>query len=153
MVFMPKQKTAFEELGGTYSLFGDYLLSEGNPEDSLTVQCLKAAYGIWGALYRQHLKEHDRDKYHFLLASGELYDHIAKVNLRAEYLFDDTIRSLAEQQGITKQLKTDNYSEWLTKMQSILYQATESVIVFITQEFSTESASTWCYYNSGKEVF
>ena len=60
-------KTIFEEMGGTYTQAGDYLLPDLKlPEEE------QQPIGVWGQRHQRYLKEHRRATYATLLTSGRL---------------------------------------------------------------------------------
>ena len=65
--------------------------------------------------------------YYNLLTSGKLYNYLADVELQAENLFEQTIKSLAEQEQVTEKLKAENMMLWVQKMNNIRNRATEIV--------------------------
>ena len=52
---------------------------------------------------------------------------VADVELQAENLFEQTIKSLAEQEQVTEKLKAENMMLWVQKMNNIRNRATEIV--------------------------
>ena len=50
--------------------------------------------------------------YYNLLTSGKLYNYIADVDKRAQILFNQTVKSLAEQEQVTEKLKAGNMMLW-----------------------------------------
>ena len=65
-------KTIFEEMGGTYTQVGDYLLPDLKlPEEE------QQSIGVWGQRHRRYLKEHRRAAYATLLTSGKLNGYLA----------------------------------------------------------------------------
>lgn len=83
--------------------------------------------GIWGRRYRRWLKEHHRVTYNEMLVSGILSDHVAKVDRQAEEMLDRLIQQMAEQEGITEQLKADDQMAWVGAMNNIKARAEEVV--------------------------
>lgn len=59
------EKSAFEQMGGTYRQEGDYLLPSLTISESISV-------GIWGRRRKQYLKEHRKAFYNDLLLSGKV---------------------------------------------------------------------------------
>lgn len=51
---------------------------------SLIKDVLEITYGKYGTQYRKHLIENDTERYYTLIASGELYDHIAEMDRESE---------------------------------------------------------------------
>ena len=115
-------KTIFEEMGGTYTQVGDYLLPDLKlPEEE------QQPIGVWGQRHWRYLKEHRRATYATLLTSGELNSHLAKIDRQAEELFSRLVKQMAEMEGVTEQLKADNQMEWVGRTNSIRSRAMEIV--------------------------
>ena len=115
-------KTIFEEMGGTYTQVGDYLLPDLKlPEEE------QQPIGVWGQRHRRYLKEHRRATYTALLASGKLNSYLADIDRQAEGMFLRLVKQMAEVEGITEQLKADNQMEWVGRMNNIRNRAMESV--------------------------
>ena len=71
-------KTVFEEMGGTYTQVGDYLLPDLKlPEEE------QQPIGVWGQRHRRYLKEHRRAGYATLLTSGKLNGYLADIDGRS----------------------------------------------------------------------
>ena len=77
--------------------------------------------------HRRYLKSNRRVLYYNLLTSGKLYNYLADVEFQAENLFEQTIKSLAEQEQVTEKLKAENMMLWVQKMNNIRNRATEIV--------------------------
>ena len=67
-------KTIFEQMGGTYTIQGDYCL----PDLALLPE-EKRPIGVWAHRRRQYLKQHHKILYCNLLTSGKLYSYLADV--------------------------------------------------------------------------
>lgn len=116
------EKSLFEQLGGTYSRMGDYLL----PNITLPEQ-EERPIGVWGQRRLQYLKQHRRISYTNLLVSGKLNEHLADITEQAEDMFARLIKQMAEHEGVTEKLKVENQMEWVGKMNNIRNRATEIV--------------------------
>lgn len=114
------EKSTFEQMGGTYRQEGNYLLP------NLTV-LERVSIGIWGQRRRQYLRGHRKALYNALLLSGKLDNHRADINQQAEDMFFQLVKQMAEQEGITEQLKTDSQMEWVGQMNNIRSAAEEIV--------------------------
>ena len=115
-------KTIFEEMGGTYTQVGDYLLPDLKlPEEE------QQPIGVWGQRYQRYLKEHRRATYTALLASGKLNSYLADIDRQAEEMFLRLVKQMAANEGITEQLKADNQMGWVRKMNNIRNRAMEIV--------------------------
>ena len=99
-------KTNFENIGGSYSQQGDYLLPNLTLPDENERQI-----GVWGTSHRRYLKSNHRVIYYNLLTSGKLYNHLAEVDERAKNLFEQTVKSLAEQEQVTDDYYTSRAPE------------------------------------------
>ena len=114
--------TIYDENGGRYEVNGNYLLP------CLTTGSTgKNKIGVWGQRHKRYLKSHHRVLYYNLLTSGKLYNYLTEVDKRAQILFDQTVKSLAEQEQVTEKLKVENMILWVQKMNNILNRATEIV--------------------------
>ncbi len=83
--------------------------------------------GIWGQRHHRYLKEKHRALCDALLLKGELNRHLAEVDRRAEDLFFELVKQVAEKAGITERLKADNQLEWVRQMNAIHNQAEKIV--------------------------
>lgn len=77
--------------------------------------------------HRRYLKSSHRVLYYNLLTSGKLYNYLADVECQAENLFEQIIKSIAEQEKVTEKLKAENMMLWVQKMNNIRNRATEIV--------------------------
>ncbi len=122
-------KSLFEQMGGTYSQQGDYLI----PNITLPKEKNKPI-GIWGQRHLRCLKQHRKVLYINLLTSEKLNSHLAEIDKQAEELYFRLVKQLAESEGITEQLKADNPMEWVGRMGNIESRCREIVnneLVFI----------------------
>lgn len=83
--------------------------------------------GVWGMRHKRYLKSNHRVLYYNLLTSGKLYNYLANVEERAQTLFEQTIKSLTQQEQVTEKLKAENIMLWVQKMNNIRNRATELV--------------------------
>lgn len=96
-------KSLFEQMGGTYSQQGDYLIPNITlPEEETQ------PIGVWGQRHLRYLKQHRKILYTNLLTSGKLNSHLAEIDKQAEELYFRLGKQFAESEGITDQLKADN---------------------------------------------
>lgn len=116
------EKSLFEQLGGTYTQAGDYLLPNLTiPEEE------QKPIGIWGQRHARHLKQHHKILYYNLLTSGKLNAHLAEIDRQAEEMFFWLVKQMAEREGVTEHLKAENQMEWVERMNNIRNRATEIV--------------------------
>ena len=115
-------KTIFEQTGGTYTMQGDFCLPNLTlpPEEERHI-------GVWAHRRRQYLKQHHKILYCNLLTSGKLRSHLADVEKEAQSLFLRLVKEYAKREGVTEQLKAENPTEWVQKMNNIRSRAAETV--------------------------
>ena len=115
-------KSLFEQMGGTYTQCGDYLL----PDFELPPQ-EERPIGIWGQRRREFLKSHHRVQYYNLLIKGMLHTHLADINEQAEQMQATLTAQFAKQEGITEQLKADDMMAWVGAMNNISERVREII--------------------------
>ena len=115
-------KTIFEEMGGTYTQVGDYLLPDLKlPEEE------QQPIGVWGQRHRRYLKEHRRASYATLLTGGKLNGYLVGIDRQAEEMFLRLVKQMATSEGITETLKAADPMEWVGRMNNIRNRAMEIV--------------------------
>lgn len=114
------EKSLFERMGGTYHQEGDYFLPD------LSVPELPAI-GIWGQRRKRYLKEHHQALYTALSLSNKLSSYLLEIDTQAETMFSQMVNQMAEQEGITEQLKAENQMEWVGQMNGIRNRAEEII--------------------------
>ena len=105
-----------------YTMQGDYLL----PNLTLPKQ-ENREIGIWGQRHKRYLLNHHKVRYYNLLTSCKLTDYLAYINEQAENMCQLLVKQLAEQEGVTEQLKAKNLMLWVQKMNNIQNRAREIV--------------------------
>ena len=115
-------ESLFEQLGGTYTRQGDYCLPDVclPPEEERPI-------GIYGQRRLRYLKQHHKILYYNLLTSGKLRSHLADVEEEAQSLFLRLVKEYAEREGVAEQLKAENPTEWVQKMNNIRNRVAETV--------------------------
>ena len=113
-------KSTYETMGGKYQHKGDYLLPNFEVPEHPQV-------GIWGERRRKYLHEHQKALYTAMLLSDTLNAHLEEVDCTATKMYDRLTLQLAEQEGITEQLKATNQMEWVQQMNNIRSRAAEVV--------------------------
>lgn len=116
-----KKNYTDEKIGIDYTLVGDVYLPNLLSVDT------NYPIGIWGQRHKEYLKENHKLRYYNLLTSGKLNSYLHDVNARAKKMYDNLVKQLAEQEGITEQLKADNQMDWVGRMNNIRSRATEIV--------------------------
>lgn len=115
-------KTIFKQMGGTYTMQGDYCLPDLTlpPEEERPI-------GVWGQRRLRYLKQHHKILYYNLLTSGKLRSHLADVEEEAQTLFLRLVKEYAEREGVTEQLKAENPMEWVGRMNNIKIRVKEII--------------------------
>ena len=123
------KKSLFEQMGGTYTQVGDYLL----PNLRLPEQ-QGQTIGVWGQRHARYLKQHHKIIYMNLLTSGKLNDYLVDIENQAENMFFQIVKQLAESDNITEELKAKDQMEWVAQMNNVCNRAREVVnskLIFI----------------------
>lgn len=115
-------KTIFEQMGGTYSQVGDYLL----PDLKLSEE-KQANIGVWGMRHKRFLRENHRVLYANLMTSGKLVAYLDDIEQQATAMFLRLVKELAEKENVTEELKATDQMLWVKKMNNIRNRATEIV--------------------------
>ncbi|MGN0521134.1 MAG: TnpV protein [Eubacterium sp.] len=116
-----KKNYTDEKTGINYTLVGDVYLPNLVSTDT------NYPIGIWGQRHKEYLKESHKLRYYNLLTQGKLNSYIHDVDVRAKKMYDNLVTQLAEQEGITEQLKADNQILWVQRMNNIANRAREIV--------------------------
>ena len=116
-------KTIFEQMGGTYSQVGDYLL----PNLSLPTEEKQANIGVWGMRHKRFLRENYRVLYANLITSGKLVAYLDDIEQQATAIFLRLVKEIAEKENVTEELKATDHMLWVQKMNNIRNRATEIV--------------------------
>ena len=109
-----EQKTIFEQLGGTYSQQGDYLLPNLTLPDTK-----KYVIGKYGHLRQRYLKKHRPILYTNLLTSCKLSEHLADIEEECCERMDSLVKAMAKQEGVTEALKAADQMTWIRRMNTI----------------------------------
>ena len=116
------EKTIFEQMGGTYSRVGDYMLPNLLPPKEKT-----KPIGIWGQRHLRYLKTHRKITYTNLITSDKLNSYLADIDEQAEDMFSRLAKQMAECEGVTEKLKADDQMEWVDRMNNIRSRAKEVI--------------------------
>ena len=114
------EKSAFEQMGGTYYQQGDYLLPNLSVPESVPV-------GIWGVRHLCYLKRHRQAIYTAMLLSGTLNSYLVEINQQAQDMFSQLVKQMVEQEGVSEQLKANRQMEWVGCMNNIRDRAMEII--------------------------
>ena len=107
--------------GLKYELCGDYYIIAGEEEPE------REPIGVWGQRHLRYIQKHSKVFYNKMLNEHTLYDYLLQLNRDAEDTFNRLVKQIAEREGVTEQLKSDNQMEWVGRMNNIRSRATEIV--------------------------
>ena len=105
-----------------YELQGDYYIPCLKLPDEEQVNI-----GIWGRRHLEYIKHHRKGFYTALVLDFKLNRYLADINKQAEEMFNTLISQYKTTEGITEQLKANDQLEWVCRINSICYRATETV--------------------------
>ena len=88
----------------------------------------EVSFGRYGRLRLKYLKEHRRVLYIDLLTSGKLTQHLNTVDRQAREMLELLVKQMAQEQGITEQLKAKDQMAWVGAMNNIRSAAEERII-------------------------
>ena len=115
------KKTIFEQMGGTYTMVGDYYLPNLISAEEET------EIGLWGQRHLRYIKQHRKVFYTTLLTSGKLNGYLADIDKQAQDMLFRLVKQMEEREGVTEQLKADNQMDWVARMNNIRSRVTEIV--------------------------
>ena len=104
----------------TYTQNGDYLIP------NIVIRKTKPLRH-YGRLRKAYLEMHRPILFNELALSDKLFEHCAEIDEAARSRMELIVRSLAEQNGVTEQLKAENQMEWVRQMNACKAQAEEIV--------------------------
>lgn len=113
----------FEQIGGTYTQAGDYMLPDLLPAEEEK----GANIGIWAMRHKRYLKQNHKVLYYNLLTSGKLNSYLIGIEEQASNMFSQLVKDLAEKENVTEELKAENLMLWVQKMNNIRNRAIEVV--------------------------
>lgn len=105
-----------------YEKCGDYLVPNLLPNPEPEGELRK-----FGLMRKYYLKEHRRGIYSGMVLSGKLKEHLIAIQEQAETRFDMLVEQMAEQEGVTERLKSEQQLLWVQRMNGIRERAEELV--------------------------
>ena len=105
-----------------YELHGDYYLPD------LEINEEEPTYGKYGIMRKQFLKEHRSARYQYLVLTGKLTEHLNQVDKEVREKVEILMEQMAEQWGVTEELKMQDQMEWVRRLNNI--QATAEEIAY-----------------------
>ncbi|EOS30908.1 hypothetical protein C804_02982 [Lachnospiraceae bacterium A4] len=105
----------------TYHWEGDYLIPDLKLSDTTEYQI-----GKYGRMRKRFLEENHRGIYSYMILSETLWKHLAEIDEECNEMMDRLVRQMAKKEGVTEQLKSDDWLCWLQKMNSIRHLTMKS---------------------------
>jgi len=118
---MKTNKTLFEQIGGTYTQVGGFLLPDLEVEECEPI-------GKYGRMRKKFLEEHRPILFNTMLLSGKLFQHLSEIDCACKERIELLTRQMAQQEGATEALKAADQMEWVQRMNSIHSRAEEIVL-------------------------
>ena len=114
------KKQIYDEKNGlNYTLHGDYYLPD------LEINEEEPTYRKYGIMRKQFLKEHRSAMYQYLVLTGKLTEHLNQVDKEVREKVEILMEQMAEQWGVTEELKMQDQMEWVRRMNNIQATAEE----------------------------
>ena len=82
---------------------------------------------MWGSSHMEWLEENDPLRRVNLITTGTLPDYLTELQERAWNLMEYLTKRMAEQEGVTEELKRRDQMEWVGRMNNIQARARELV--------------------------
>ena len=103
----------------SYTMHGDYYLPD------LEINEEEPTYGKYGIMRKQFLKEHRSARYQYLVLTGKLTEHLNQVDKEVREKVEILMEQMAEQWGVTEELKMQDQMEWVRRLNNIQATAEE----------------------------
>ena len=117
------KKQIYDEKNGlSYTLHGDYYLPD------LEINEEEPTYGKYEIMRKQFLKEHRSARYQYLVLTGKLMEHLNQVDKEVREKVEMLMEQMAEQWGVTEELKMQNQMEWIRRINNIKNVTEENIL-------------------------
>ena len=105
----------------TYTMQGDYLLPNLEVPEAPKV-------GKYGMLRRSFLQSNKKAMYTGMMLADKLNTHLEEVDRQANEMLQNLLRKLAQEQGVTEELKAKDQMLWVQLMNNLRQAAEETVL-------------------------
>ena len=105
----------------TYTMQGDYLLPNLEVPEAPKV-------GKYGMLRRSFLRNHRNALYTGMMLADKLNTHLEEVDRQANEMLQKLVQKMAQQQGVTEELKAKDQMMWVQLMNNLRQAAEETVL-------------------------
>lgn len=110
-----------ERTGLKCELCGDYYIIAG--EDAPE----REPIGVWGQRHLKYIKKHCKLFYNKMVSEHTLYEYLLQLNHDAEETFIELVKRMEVQEDVAEQLKAENQTEWVARMNNIRQRVTEII--------------------------
>lgn len=114
-------KSLMEEMSIGYRQVGEVQIP------NLVATDTNYSIGFWGQRQKEYLRVSHRLIYYNLLTTGKLNAYLHDIDVRARVLYENLVKQIAKQEGVTEQLKAENQMLWVQQMNNIANRAREIV--------------------------
>jgi hypothetical protein len=119
---MKELESRITENGIDYVLIGDYYYPDLKlPKDE------EPYYGKYGSMRLNYIKEYKKGLYSSLRMEGRLISHLNEIDNVANRQMEILVRQMMKRQGITEDMKSENWIGWLGAVNNIRNTAEEIV--------------------------
>lgn len=106
-----------------------YRMQDGYQVPNLLMpQTPEVHLGKYAELRREYLKKRRRVLYTNLKTSGALAEHLAEIEQTARKMVEQTVAQMAQNEGVTEELKATDQMKWVGLMNSIRQAAEETIL-------------------------
>ena len=95
-----------------YRRVGEYLI----PNLIIPPEEASVTLGKWGVLHKDYLLKHKKVLFTTLIAQGKLYQHCAEIEKQANEMYDNLVALMADNDGVTEELKATDQMRWVGLM-------------------------------------
>lgn len=119
-------KSIFEQNGGTYTKVGNYYIP-----NILVPDTRKYSIGKYGRMHAKFIKQNKPYIYSAKMLNGTWLEYLQEIDSAAREMVDKIIRALANEHGITEELKAKDQFTWISAMEQIKHTAEEFIFLEI----------------------
>ena len=126
---MTAQNNTKQAEKGANSMEVTYRMQNGYQVPNLLMpQMPEAHLGKYAELRKAYLKKHRRVLYTNLKTSGKLTEHLTEIEQAAQRMVEQTVAQMAQNEGVTEELKARDQMKWVGLMNSLKAQAEEIIL-------------------------
>ena len=110
-------------MGLRYKQIGDYLYPDLKMPEQTNYEI-----GKYGRMRLDFIQKHRRGTYTTILTEGRLNEYLHEIDVQAAELMESAITRLAEERGITEELKAMDPMRWVQEMNGIKASVEEIIL-------------------------